>query len=193
MPPSTSSNSDLPVHRHRGCRWHGSYGNPIPASPGVYPLGGANHLWHGQLPVTQRITALVRNNSLPDAEGLTGKGLASAKLDCLIDLPMNRRGASLSPASLRINSLVLFFFPAAMCDSSPSSLQRGPRLPQQSPGPVYSLGQRGKKPQSPSGLNNEEQKAPAQCRTKGHSCTGSYPESQSSPGGWVSGPLQGLL
>lgn len=99
----------------------------------------------------------------------------------------------MSPASLRINSLVLFFFlllcvtPApAACKGAHASLNKLQAL-------FILLDRGGKKPQSPSGLNNEEQKAPAQCRTKGHSCTGSYPESQSSPGGWVSGPLQGLL
>lgn len=123
----------------------------------------------------EKHTVLARNNFLPDTEGLMGKGLASAKLDCLIDPPMNK-GASLSPTSLRINSLVLS--PVAMCDPTNSSWQKGPTPPSITSRPVYSLGQRKKKPQSQSGLNNEEQKAPAQCRTKGHSCTGSYPKPQ---------------
>lgn len=84
-----------------------------------------------QLLVAQRNTVLARNSFLPDTEGLMGKGLASAKLDYLINPPMNK-GASSSPASLRINSPVLS--PAAMCDPSLSSWQRGPHLPQQPPG-----------------------------------------------------------
>lgn len=126
---------------------------------GYIPWVVVTELWPGQLLVAQRNTVLARNNFLPDEEGLMGKGLDSAKLDCLTDPPIIK-GASLSPASLRINFLVLS--PAAMCNPSPSSWQRGPCLPQQPPGLFIPLDRRKKKkPQSLSGLNNEEQKAPA--------------------------------
>lgn len=40
--------------------------------------------------MAQRNTAWLGDNFLPDPEGLMGKGLASAKLDCLTDPPMNK-------------------------------------------------------------------------------------------------------
>lgn len=59
------------------------------------------HLGPGQLLVAQRNPSLARNNFLPDPEGLLGKGLASAKLDYVIDPHMTRApGSQLNPMTL---------------------------------------------------------------------------------------------
>lgn len=151
---------------------------PYPCQPwGLSPGWVVTHLWLGQLLAAQRNTALARNNFLPDTEGLMGKGLASAKLDCLIDPPMNKG----TPCPQLHYEYILWCFLQLLCVTPAPAAGKGAHA---SFGNLqaclfyWTEGKKKKKPQSLSGLNNEEQKAPVQCRTKGHSCNESYPKPQ---------------